>query len=399
MFKKINFLLFVISSFLFSLTLEAVEIKDLYQASVPINSQNSRDRAVALKKALAAVMLKVGGGKGVLENETIKRSLNDYNLYLSQYRYQQKTLNVIDGVENKKQLFLLASFNEEKVNQLFQEANLPLWGSLRPNVLLWLIDEKGLNRNIISNSSTSSLPQAINAFSNERGLPIMMPLMDFTDANQIKTSDIWGRFQQPIKEASSRYFAEAIVVMRISDSSLVDAQYTKTSDFQSDDCGLLCAETTENTYKYVLDWSLLNWSLVAGQQKVSQQYQGDDPQALLALGLSDITELIYQHYALSTTNQNDFVIDVDNVDTLAQYVEVFDFLSDLSSVKSVVLLSAKGSIRRFNLQLLGSKEAFIASLKLNKQLTQMVDPLAQFNEPTLLKENTVQFVPIFNWGK
>jgi len=274
-----------------------------------------------------------------------------------------------------------------------------LWGSLRPNVLLWLIDEKGLNRNIISNSSTSSLPQAINAFSNERGLPIMMPLMDFTDANQIKTSDIWGRFQQPIKEASSRYFAEAIVVMRISDSSLVDAQYTKTSDFQSDDCGLLCAETTENTYKYVLDWSLLNWSLVAGQQKVSQQYQGDDPQALLALGLSDITELIYQHYALSTTNQNDFVIDVDNVDTLAQYVEVFDFLSDLSSVKSVVLLSAKGSIRRFNLQLLGSKEAFIASLKLNKQLTQMVDPLAQFNEPTLLKENTVQFVPIFNWGK
>ena len=399
MFKKINFLLFVISSFLFSLTLEAVEIKDLYQASVPINSQNSRDRAVALKKALAAVMLKVGGGKGVLENETIKRSLNDYNLYLSQYRYQQKTLNVIDGVENKKQLFLLASFNEEKVNQLFQEANLPLWGSLRPNVLLWLIDEKGLNRNIISNSSSSSLPQAINAFSNERGLPIMMPLMDFTDANQIKTSDIWGRFQQPIKEASSRYFAEAIVVMRISDSSLVDAQYTKTSDFQSDDCGLLCAETTENTYKYVLDWSLLNWSLVAGQQKVSQQYQGDDPQALLALGLSDITELIYQHYALSTTNQNDFVIDVDNVDTLAQYVEVFDFLSDLSSVKSVVLLSAKGSIRRFNLQLLGSKEAFIASLKLNKQLTQMVDPLAQFNEPTLLKENTVQFVPIFNWGK
>ena len=98
-----------------------------------------------------------------------------------------------------------------------------MWGSLRPNVLLWLIDEKGLNRNIISNSSSSSLPQAINAFSNERGLPIMMPLMDFTDANQIKTSDIWGRFQQPIEEASSRYLAEAIVVIRISDSSLVES--------------------------------------------------------------------------------------------------------------------------------------------------------------------------------
>ena len=49
----------------------------------------------------------------------------------------------------------------------------------------------------------------------------MMPLMDLTDANQLTTSDVWGRFQQPIKEASSRYLAEAIVVMRISNSSLL----------------------------------------------------------------------------------------------------------------------------------------------------------------------------------
>ena len=70
----------------------------------------------------------------------------------------------------------------------------------------------------------------------------------------------------------------------------------------------------------------LDWGLIAGQQKLSQQYQGDDPQELLQDGLADITELIYQQYALSTTNQNDFVIDVANVDTLATYVDVFDFL-------------------------------------------------------------------------
>jgi hypothetical protein len=386
MFKIINLLLFVIISFLLSIPLKAVEIKDLYQASVAINSQNSRDRAGALKKALAAVMIKIGGEKSVLENETIKKSLNNYDLYLSQYRYQQKSLKVADEQGNRKQLFLLASFNEEKINQLFQEANLPLWGSLRPNVLLWLIDEQGLNRHIISNSSSSNLPFIINEFSNQRGLPIMMPLMDLTDATQIKTSDVWGRFQQPIEAASSRYLAEAIVVMRMSNSSLIG------------DCGLVCAESTEKDYNYVLDWTLLNWNLVAGQQKSSQQYQGDDPQVLLKQGLSDITELIYQHYALSATNQNDFVIDVANVETLSTYIDVFDFLSNLSSVKSVVLVQASGSIRRFSLQLLGSPKAFIASLKLNKQLTQTLIPLDQFNVPTS-KESTVQVVPIFNWGK
>jgi hypothetical protein len=398
MFKKINFLLFVIISFLSSITLEAVEVKNLYQASVIVSSQNSSDRGHALKKALAAVMLKVGGEKSVLENDIIRKSLNDYGSYLSQYQYQQKSLQIADELGNEKQLFLSASFNAEKINQLFQEANLPLWGSLRPQVLLWLIDEQGLTRSIISSSSASNLPFMVNEFSEQRGLPILMPLMDLIDANQIKLSDVWGRFQQPIKEASSRYFAETIAVMRISNSSLVTLDYDDNDSVEDSNCGLLCAQSQPKEQNYVLDWSLLDWSSIKGQQKFSQQYQGADPQILLQQGLADITELIYQRYALSTTSQNDFVIEVANVDSLATYVDVFDFLGNLSSVKSVTLISAKGSARRFNLQLLGSKEALLASLKLNKQLTQYIDPLAQFND-SISEDSIEQLVPVFNWGK
>ncbi len=68
----------------------------------------------------------------------------------------------------------------------------PYGGSLRPQVLLWLVDEQGLSRNIISNSSASNLPFVVSEFSSQRGLPIMLPLMDLTDANKIKLSDVWG---------------------------------------------------------------------------------------------------------------------------------------------------------------------------------------------------------------
>lgn len=396
MLNKIPFLLLVIIAFLSSTIVKAVEVKDLYQASVAIDSQNSRDKALALKKALAAVMIKVGGEKSVLDNDVIKDALSDYNSYLSQYRYQQKTLPVVNELTPNKQLFLLASFNEEKINQLFHDANLALWGSLRPQVLLWLVDEQGLSRNIISNSSTSNLPSTISDFSSQRGLPIMLPLMDLTDANEIKLSDIWGRFQQPIKEASSRYLAETIAVVRISNSSLVSMDFNdNTKEFSN--CGLLCTEPDSKSSNYVLDWSLLDWSLVEGQQKFSQQYQGDDPQVLLQQGLADITELIYQYYALSTSTDNDFVIEVANVDSLITYMNVFNFLEDLSSVKSVTLLSAKGSVKRFNLQLLGSKDALLASLKLNSKLVQIIDPLAHFNEP-IINADGESLAPIFNWG-
>lgn len=404
MFKRIVFLLIVIVTFLSSMTLKAVEVKGLYQASIAINSQNSRDRAYALKKALAAVMLKVGGGKSILDNKIIKQSLKNYRLYLSQYRYQHKTMQAANQQSNKQQLFLLARFNEDKINQLFQEANLPLWGRLRPQVLLWLIDEQGLTRRILSSSSASNLPFMVNEFSKQRGLPIMMPLMDLIDANQIKLSDVWGRFQQPIKEASSRYLAEAIVVMRISNVSLVSLEHNIEEDIESDietnECGLLCVQSQSKKQNYVLDWSLLDWSFIKGQQKFSQQYIGNVPQELLQQGLADITELIYQRYALSTTSQHDVVIEVANVDSLATYVEVFDFLNNLSSVKTVTLLSAKAEARRFNLQLLGSADVLLASLKLNKKLTLFIDPLAQFNELPSEKilEKLEKPVPIFYWS-
>jgi hypothetical protein len=400
MFKTLILLLLVMVSFLPFTATEAVEVKDLYQASVIINSRNNTDRAIALEEALAAVMVKVGGNKSVLENKMIKNSLNDYQLYLNQYRYQLKTTHsikpILDNQTQTKQLFLLASFNEKKINQLFQQANLAIWGSLRPQVLLWLVNEDGLTRTIMSNSTDSNLPFIVNDFSAQRGLPIIMPLMDLTDASQITLSDIWGRFEQPVRNASSRYLAEAIVIMRISNSSLLTA--IPQSNVEPANCGLLCTQTTVAEQGYILDWSLLAWSLEGKQKRVNKEYQGSDQKKLLQQGLAEITELIYQYYALSTTSNNDFIIEVANIDSLATYVDVFDFLTNLSAVKSVTLLNAEGASRRFNLQLLGSSDALVASLKLNKQLKQFIDPLARFNATTLINESAELAVPIFYWG-
>lgn len=400
MFKTLIILLLVITSFLPFTAIDAVEVNDLYQASVTINSRNNTDRAIALKEALAAVMVKVGGNKSVLDNLIIKKSLNNYRLYLNQYRYQLDTTPtikpIIDNQTQDKKLLLLASFNEDKINQLFQQANLAIWGSLRPQVLLWLVNEDGLNRTIMSNSTDSPLPLMVNDFSAQRGLPIIMPLMDLTDASQITLSDIWGRFEQPVKKASSRYLVEAIVVMRISNSSLHAYESENNVDVEPNNCGLACTQNIVREQGYTLDWSLSGLSLKGDQRRFSQQYQGSERKKLLQQGLADITELIYQYYALSTTSKNDFIIEVANVDSLAIYVDVVGFLTNLSAVKSVTLLNAEGTSRLFNLQLLGSSDAFIASLTLNKQL--IIDPLARFDDTTINNGTDEIAVPTFYWG-
>ena len=94
---------------------------------------------------------------------------------------------------------------------------------------------------------------------------------------------------------------------------------------------------------------------------------------MIAQGLSDITELIYQSYALSTTAENDFIIEVNNVTSLKSDMQLFNFLIDLSAVKALTLISAQGDVRQFKLDLIGSKASFLASLKLNNKLTQQLD--------------------------
>ncbi|HCM48692.1 MAG TPA: DUF2066 domain-containing protein [Colwellia sp.] len=355
----------------------ALEVNDLYQANVVVDTQDRIQREQAIKEALQGVFLKVGGKKSVLAHNVLKKAQKRASRYVSQYRYQRKD----------DQLSLIVSFNEDKVNQLFEEANLALWGSLRPQVLLWLIDEQGASRSIVASNADSLIPISVNEFSTQRGLPIVMPLMDLTDSAQVVLNDFWGYFPEQIQQASERYFADTIVVMRVSDSSLVDDDYNKTEGNVTNDvsCGLLCEQ------QEVVSPKVLDWRVFTQGTRYSKKYQGVDKISLINQGLSDITELIYQSYALLASAENDFVIEVNNVTSLTSDTQLFHFLTDLSAVKTVTLIRAQGDVRQFKLDLIGSKSSFLASLKLNDKLTQQFDGFnhtQQFNNLENVNVNT-----------
>lgn len=349
---------------LFSSFMSAIEVTDLYQARISVTSQASGDRNKALQQAMQLVFVKVGGQESILSNKILRQAQRKVSQYVTQYRYERK---------NEK-LYLVAAFDENKINQLFQKANLSLWGSLRPQVLIWLVTENKFERNILSESDNSIFPTMIEDFSSTRGLPITLPLMDLQDSLEVNIADLWGRFVDPVQLVSSRYLVDDVVVLRLSNSSLLPT--IDTTECET----LLCQENS-----YVLDWTF-----VTEEKPLSKSYYGNNQEELLGLALKDISNHIYQQYALSTEITNEFILDVANVNSLSTLVDLNDFLVNLSAVESVKLVSATGTVRRFKLTLLGSKKALMASLKLNKQLQQIIDPLAEID---------IKAVPVFNWGK
>ena len=356
------FYVFVCSNF----TL-AVEVDDLYTAKISVDSQVGAERERALKQAMAVVLVKVGGEASVLTSAKVKASLKRYKSYVTQYRYS------LEGDTQK----LIASFDEAKVNQLFIDANLPIWGSLRPQLVMWLIEEQGLSRDILSASANSELPYLVREFSEVRGLPILLPLMDLTEVSHINVADLWGRFITPIEQASMRYLADMSVVVRISQEELTQQQLNA--------CQPLCEQIP-----YKLDWSLLSDGQAISSRSLSFIYQAVDKKSLLKQALVDITQQVYQRYALSTSAEQQFILDVANIKDMPTYVALVDYIAELSSVKSVQLQRAKGSSRRFLLELMGSQQAFLASLKLDKQLSQFIDPLVDIAPDA---------VPVFIWAK
>jgi hypothetical protein len=325
---------------------KAVEVTDLYQATITVDSQVPAQRQIATQKALQEVLLKVGGKQSVLSNSILRQAITSAELYQTQFHYQRKD----------NQLGLVVNFNSDKVNQLFKTAKLPLWGSLRPQVLVWLIDEIDSYKTLVSDDVSLLTNNIINRFSVVRGLPIIMPSSELVNQNTYQITDFWEYFPEKIQQASQRYSADTHVVVRISDSNLDSNQAPKRAKIY--DCGILCV--TPETLKTIdLDWRIYSQGTL-----YLRQYQGKDKEKLIQQGLSDITEFIYQSYALLTSTENDLVIEIHNINSLLTDTKVFNFISSLSAVNNIILLNAKGDVRRYKLDLVGSEESFFCGLKI-----------------------------------
>lgn len=313
----------------------ATEITDLYQAKTELLSQSHTDKDNAIRIAMEKVLVKVAGNRQLLTNPFIQKELQKHSRYMTQFNFSKE-----NGI-NK----LVARFDKNKIKQLFIDHNIPLWGNLRPLVLFWIVNDNGISRTIISETTDSPLQALVTKAQEENGLPTALPLMDLTDAQNIETSDLWGRFKGPINKASERYAPEKIVIVRM--TSFVNSRTTALK---------------------TLDWYMFDAK--TNQIEIGNELKGENEAELLNKAIINVTDKLSAKYALSTDSSNEILIEVGAIDTLSKFVEVNRFLEKLSAVSDVQLVKVQGGIRTFKLAFMGSQEALFTTLSLNNKLIQ-----------------------------
>src|SRR3569833_3024926 len=188
--------------------LPAVEVTGLYEAEVPVMDQRAAARGDAARAALAEVLAKVTGDAGAARRPPNQPMLQQAEQWLQRYQYR-----ATPGEPTAQSL--VASFDREAVNQRIYEAGLPVWGSNRPQILLWLAVEDGGGRTLVGGDQRPDLQALVSEQARRHGLPISLPLLGLQDQDAASLGDVCGQFTEPVLRASERYLDDGVLLARI----------------------------------------------------------------------------------------------------------------------------------------------------------------------------------------
>lgn len=407
---------------------QASTVHDVNVVAIAVDDQTESARRSALTAAFQQVVVKMSGDRTKFSSRLLRNyAANDY---LKAYQYEM----------NGAQLEYVATFDMAKIQQLLKLLNLPIWEARRPDTLLWLMTDTHpqLDGAILAESDLNPLNSVIDNINRQRGVDIILPIMDIEDRAAVTIYDVWGRFMNPVLSASERYSLDHVIAARIRETPSYDASEleTRITELRNAQLGIkqlpqsspaieeesFVNQTLPIQYPGLDDSPQVGedvlYSSVESAQVIPdplfsieefrkllnalQPYQldytfsiagesqsgtlaGESAEQLLTEILTRYVDRLSQRYAVQLGQQTDgevFALQVNNVDSLQKYTEVMQFLSTLTLVDSVMLIEQVGHTAQFQVSLLTDRARLIDTLLLDGRLMPLVNGFGEVVDDT-----------------
>jgi uncharacterized protein len=326
---------------------QAEMVNDLYEAEAPVAGQDGEARAAGIRDAFAQVLVKVSGDRGLLSNDEINSLLKRASGYVQQYRYRMLNADTYVSAPGRPDRLLWVRFDERGVNRLLRKSGVPVWGGTRPSVLVWLGEERGAARSLLSFEQQTQLKAALQQVAYTRGLPLLLPLMDMEDRSALPVSDLWGGFESDIRRASARYQPDVILVGRLRDRG---------NEWQGE------------------------WTLYLPDKINRWQTRAGSEHALAAEGLQQAADALALRFAPQQVSEGTTTlrIRVHGLARLADYVLVRDYLQSMAIIERLDVLAAEPETVSFLARIQGGREVLERGIQLGAVLEPVVtqDPVA-----------------------
>ncbi|WP_268801179.1 DUF2066 domain-containing protein [Pseudomonas huanghezhanensis] len=184
----------------FSLPGFAETVSNLYQVREPVSGQSPDEKARATQAALETLVIRLTGDAKAAQGSGLAAVRTDPQKIISQYGYEA-------GPPES----LLVDFDPSSTDRTLRAAGLSLWGSNRPVILAWWLNDTTDGSNLVGDGQSSADP--LRRAAQHRGLPLRLPLADLGEQGMGNAKALESNDVGPLKEASERYGSDAILAV------------------------------------------------------------------------------------------------------------------------------------------------------------------------------------------
>ena len=250
---------------------------------------------------------------------------------------------------------LLVSFDGDAIEKVLRAAGQTVWGGDRPLTLVWLAVDWGQGqRQIIgaddpqrrrdqarSINRNRLLRQRVLDIAERRGLPVVFPLLDTVDLQNVSFSDIWGGFDEEVLAASERYDVNSILIGR-----------------------LRPGDARQNRWRYYFSGDQRNWI--------------GEPE----LAISQVADVLAAEFAISGSERLETVdLVVEGIESVNAYGAVHAILTDVAIIETFAVTEVEGDRIRYRVDAHGGAERLRRALRFNGLIEQNgIDPLDSMDQ-------------------
>lgn len=327
--KKMRLIVLFMAALVQCSVFHAIASPALYQAEV--NAEQTQQQWQ--REALQQVLIRVTGQPDILQRPELRSELSNAASYVKQF----EAVRTEQG--NKVRVLLDAA----RIQQLLRQLQIPIWGGQRPELLFWMVQQQGTERQFVRQAD-SILLQSLQTALQQQALPYTLPLYDLDDVVNLTENDVWGGFWPQIEQASSRYNVQQVVVLLIEE---------------------LISEEVE---------ALPLWRLTALRQHngllLRDELTAPDEQTLMQQYSEMLSQQLTQQYAILLSPEviAQSVIQINGLTQLTDIVQLERRFSELLGVSRVMILSHSAEKTLFALSLQMTAEQLLQNLAFEPNL-------------------------------
>lgn len=183
-----------------SLPTVAQTLATLHQVREPVASQQPQERDAALQRALDVLIVRLTGDPEAPANPALAALRSDPQQLIRTY-----------GYEGGEEQVLLVEFDPAGTDRALRQAGLALWGSNRPTLLTWWLNEGPTDTSLVGDGQPAAA--RLRSAGDYRGLPLRLPLADLQEQLLVTPEALKQPNLEELQSASGRYGADALLLV------------------------------------------------------------------------------------------------------------------------------------------------------------------------------------------